>query len=170
MAASKSKTTDHLTVRAYIGDAKTLLAFNLTKRRAKNLAGFTIESRPQGLPTYYLYNTLRFETPGIHAQVATEPPNSSINAPFHKFRWLHVPGSVHQGLTPFFGPYTYVVTPRYFDDKKTLQPLDPALSVAINVDVQPFKKKKLELGFTRGYVQSQAFVNHFGLKALIRPK
>ena len=30
-------------VRAYQGDARTLLAFNLTKAKSKNLAGFTIQ-------------------------------------------------------------------------------------------------------------------------------
>jgi len=38
-----------------------------------------------------------------------------VNAPIHKFRWVHVPGQVHQGGTPAFGEYTYVVTPRYFE-------------------------------------------------------
>src|SRR5947209_20313119 len=112
---------------------------------------------------------LPIRIPGHHIQHESEPWNSSINSPFHKFRWLHVPGSVHQGLKPFLGRYTYVVTPRYFDDKRSLQALDPSLSVSLDVDVLPFRTKKLELGFTRGYVQSQAFVNHFGLKALIRP-
>jgi phosphatidylserine/phosphatidylglycerophosphate/cardiolipin synthase-like enzyme len=170
MAASAVEKADFLTVVAYAGDGKTLLAFNLTKQRAKNLAGFTVECRPQGKEAYYLHNMLRFEHPEEHAQVASEPPTSSINAPFHKFRWLHVPGSVHQGLKPFYGPYTYVVTPRYFDDQRSLQPLNPSLSLSIAVEVAPFKAESLELGFTRGYTQSQAFVNHFGLKALIRPK
>ena len=44
---------------AYIGDAKTLLAFNLTKAAAKNLAGFTIQYTPDGLPSHYIFNTLR---------------------------------------------------------------------------------------------------------------
>jgi phosphatidylserine/phosphatidylglycerophosphate/cardiolipin synthase-like enzyme len=170
LPASAEKKTDSLTVVAYAGDAKTLLAFDLTKQRAKRLAGFTIECRPQGQQAYYLQNSLRFERPEDHAQDAGEPPTSSINAPFHKFRWLHVPGSIHQGLKPFYGPYTYVVTPRYFDDQRSLQPLNPSLSASIDVDVAPFTTKSLELGFTRGYTQSQAFVNHFGLKALIRPK
>jgi phosphatidylserine/phosphatidylglycerophosphate/cardiolipin synthase-like enzyme len=164
-----TKQTPDLTVRGYVGDAKTLLAFNLPKAKAANLAGFTVECRPDGQPPYYLFNTLRFEHPERHAQVASEPSNSSINAPFHKFRWLHVPGSVHQGLKPFFGRYTYVVTPRYFDGNRSMLPLDPARSVSVSLDVGPFSSKKLSLGFTRGYVQSQGFVNHFGLKALIRP-
>jgi len=86
-----------MSLRAYAGDVKTLLAINLLdKSRAKNLAGITIECRPGGQRPYFLHNTLQFRTPGDHAQDASEPENSSINAPFHKFRWLHVPGSVHQ--------------------------------------------------------------------------
>jgi hypothetical protein len=171
MPSPATTKTNDLTVTAYAGDAKTLLAFNLPKRRTKNLAGFTIECRPQGQPSYYVLNQLRFEDPGRHAQDASEPPTSSINAPLHKFRWLHVPGSVHEGLKPFYGPYTYVVTPRYFDDRQSLQPLDPSLSAPVDVDVAPFTGPDgFELGFTRGYTQSQAFVNHFGLKARIQPQ
>jgi hypothetical protein len=159
-----------LTLKAYRGDAKTLLAFNLDKSAIKNLAGFTVQVTPGKLLPYYLLNELRFETPGDHAQDAKEPANSSLNAPLHKFRWLHVPGSAHQGITPFYGTYTYSVTPRYFDAKGSLQALDQTLSATIRVDIGPFQKTGLELGFTRGFTQSQAFVHHFGLKALIRPK
>src|SRR5262249_8751953 len=49
-------------------------------------------------------------------------------------------------------------------------PLDPALSASVTILVDTMKKGNLEVAFTRGYMQSQAFVNHFGLKALIRPK
>lgn len=157
-------------VRAYPGDAKTLLAFDLPKAGTKNLAGFTISCQPEGQEPYFLHNTLRFENPRDHAQDPREPVTSSINAPFHKFRWLHVPGSVHQGLAPAFGPYTYTVTARHFDDAGSLEPLDPALGTSVKVDVGPFAKGSLRLGFTRGFVQSQAFVGHFGLKAAIRPK
>jgi phosphatidylserine/phosphatidylglycerophosphate/cardiolipin synthase-like enzyme len=157
-------------VRAWQGDAKTLLAFNLGKADAKNLAGFTIQCQPSNGAAYYLLNNLQFEKPGDHAQLASEPPNSSINAPFHKFRWLHVPGSFHQGLQPSFGTYTYTATPRYFDTAGSLQPLDPGRSAAVKIDVQPFEKGNVALGFTRGFMQSQAFVHHFGKNALIRPK
>jgi hypothetical protein len=159
-----------LTLKAYRGDAKTLLAFNLDKSAIKNLAGFTVQVTAGKLPPYYLLNELRFQAPGDHAQDAKEPANSSLNAPLHKFRWLHVPGSAHQGITPFYGSYSYAVTPRYFDSKGSLQALDQTLSATIRVDVSPFQKIGLELGFTRGFTQSQAFVHHFGLKALIRPK
>src|SRR5215510_10841205 len=161
----------NLTTKAYQGDAKTLLAFNLPDRKsATNLAGFTIQCQPNGQDPYYLHNFLQFKTPGDHTQDAKEPPNSSINAPFHKFRWLHVPGSVHQGTKPFFGPYTYTVTPRFFDDQKSMTPIDTKLSASVTIDVKPFQKMGVDLGFTRGFTQSQAFVHHFGLKAIFRPK
>jgi hypothetical protein len=157
------------TVKAYSGDAKTLLAFNIDEPGAKGLAGFTIQITPAGHPSYYLHNTLQFEKPGDHAQDATEPPNSTINAPIHKMRWVHVPGSVHQGTRPFYGKYTYVVTPRYLEGNRVMLPIDPKLSLSVALDVAPFAKGNLELAFTRGFVQSQAYVNNFGPKAVIRP-
>jgi phosphatidylserine/phosphatidylglycerophosphate/cardiolipin synthase-like enzyme len=157
------------TVKAYQGDARTLLAFNLPDTQIKNLAGFTIQTKPDEQKRYYLYNMLRFEKPADHAQIASEPPNSSVNAPIHKFRWIHVPGSFHQGIRPFFGPYTYTVTPRYFNEQNSLLPLDASLSVSVTLDVKPFAKGNVELGFTRGFTQSQAFVNHFGRKAKFQP-
>jgi hypothetical protein len=168
--ASVSNSKGRFSVIAYEGDAKTLLAFNLDKDSTKNLAGFTIQCTPAGQPSYYLHNQLQFETPANHAQDPKEPPNSSLNAPIHKFRWIHVPGSVHQGLKPLMGKYTYMVTPRYFDAKQSLLPLDPGLSVAVDIDVVPFVKGNLRLGFARGFTQSQAFVHHFGKDALIQPK
>src|ERR1035441_7820064 len=163
-------TRNSLTVKAYQGDNKTLLAFNFaTKSRAQSLAGFTIACQPPGKPSYYLFNELRFQDPASHAQVASEPANSSVNAPIHKFRWVHVPGSFHQGEEPATGVYTYTVTPRYFDKAQSMQPLDTSLSVTVMVTVGPFSKGSVALGFTRGYMQSEAFTNHFGLKALLEP-
>jgi hypothetical protein len=159
-----------LAVKAYRGDAKTLLAFNLDQSKIKNLAGFTVQCQPQGKTAYYIQNSLQFQTPGQHAQDPKEPANSSINAPFHKFRWVHVPGLVHQGLEPSMGKYNYTVTPRYFDDNQSLLPLDHDLSISVDINVLPFQKSQLQLAFTRGFTQSQAFVYHFGLKAPISPK
>ena len=133
--ASVTTTKGHLTVRAHVGDAKTLLAFDLDKSATKSLAGFTIQTAPPGVTPYYIFNELQFKTPADHAQDATLPPNSSINAPIHKFRWLHVPGSAHQGLKPVYGKYKYTVMPRYFDSKSSLMPLDPALGAVIAVDL-----------------------------------
>ncbi|WP_197727297.1 phospholipase D-like domain-containing protein [Rhizobium ruizarguesonis] len=160
-----------ISVAAHRGDAKTLLAFDVLGEDArKGLAGFTIRVRPEGLPAYYLLNDLRFKHPEQHAREAAEPDDSTMNAPIRKFRWLHVPGLDHQGLDPKFGRYTYTVTPRYFDDDHRLRVLDPGLSVDVDVELAPFTIKNLKIGFTRGFVQSQAFSRHFGKEALLRPK
>ena len=96
-------------------------------------------------------------------------PELDINAPFHKFRWLHVPGKDHQGRNPFRGTYTYTVTARFFDANASLEPLDPAWSVSVDAEVVPFELEGLAVSFTRGYVQSQAFVHHFGVDGEIVP-
>ncbi len=162
--------SDVLSLVAYPGDAKTLLAWDLAADRRKGLAGFTIACKPPGKDEYYLWNQLQFEHPDQHAQDTSEPPTSSVNAPFHKFRWLHVPGLDHQGLEPAVGTYTYTVTPRYFGADEKLLPLDPSLSTSVEVPVGGFEKGSLRLGFTRGYVQSQAYVRHFGKKVQIVPR
>jgi phosphatidylserine/phosphatidylglycerophosphate/cardiolipin synthase-like enzyme len=165
------KQNSGLSVRAYQGDAKTLLAFNLTKAKIKNLAGFTIAYSPgETQQPLYVQNNLRFKDPSKHAQDASKPANSSLNSPIHKFRWVQVPGSLNQGTKPFYGAYTYTVTPRYFDETGSLLAIDPAKSLSVKLDVGPFNKGNVEVGNTRGFVQSQAFVHHFGPKAIIRPK
>jgi len=159
------------TVKAYIGDNKTLLAFNFaTQSAARNLAGFTIQCQPPGKPAYFLFNELQFQNPAKHAQVATEKPNSTANAPIQKYRWTHVPGTNHQGLNPIVGDYTYTVTPRFFDANQSMLPLDASLSASVTVHVGPFREGLLSLGFTRGYMQSEAFAHHFGAHAPLFPQ
>jgi hypothetical protein len=167
--SSVTATGKTLTLKAYRGDAKTLLAFNLAKADAKDLAGFTLQCKPPGKAAYYIFNNLRFRDPGKHTQIATEPAVSSVNAPIHKFRWVHILGTVHQGLQPAYGKYTYTVTPRYFDSSQSLTPIDPSLGASLSIEVAPFETSGLGLGFTRGYTQSQAFVRHFAKDAKIRP-
>jgi hypothetical protein len=166
---ARAKAQQRLTVKTYRGDAKTLLAFNLPDRAsATNLAGFTIQCKPPQGDSFFLQNSFRFENPGVHAQDSSEPSTSTINAPLHKFRWLHIPGAF-EGVKPVFGSYTYTVTPRFFDDSQSLISIDPNQSTSVNADVRPFATKGLTLGFTRGFTQSQAFVHHFGLKAPLQP-
>jgi hypothetical protein len=166
---SRSSPGGGFTVKTYQGDAKTLLAFNLPDREsARNLAGFTIQAEPPGKAPYYLLNRLQFQTPSNHTQIATEPPYSSANAPFHKFRWLYIPAST-DGTAVVYGSYVFRVTPRFFDENQSLEPIDPSLTVETRAVLGPFQTKGLELGFTRGFVQSQAFADHFGVKAPFRP-
>jgi len=165
-------TNHNFSVKAYVGDTKTLLAFNFQSAdNAKNLAGFTVFCQPPGqVPGYYLMNDLQFEDPSKHKQVAGEKPNSTANAPVQKYRWTHYPGSAHQGVSPALGDYTYTVTPRYFDSSASMQALDSSLSASVKVPVGPFKKGSVTLGFTRGYMQSGAYVHHFGKDTPVVPK
>ena len=168
--ASAIGSKNSFSVKAYGGDNKTLLAFNFaTQAAARNLAGFTIQCQPPGKPAYFLFNELQFKDPAKHAQVATEKPNSTANAPIQKYRWTHVPGMNHQGLNPIVGDYTYTVTPRFFDANQAMLPLDASLSASVTIHVGPFRKGLLSLGFTRGYMQSEAFAHHFGEHAPLFP-
>lgn len=167
-----SANKNSFTIKAYVGDKKTLLAFNFSdQQNARNLAGFTIFCQPPGpAQGYYLNNELRFENPQDHAQDNSAPPNSTVNAPIQKYRWVHYLGSAHQGLAPAIGNYTYTVTPRYFDNNHSMQKLDSSLSASVTVAVGPFKKGSVTLGFTRGYMQSEGYVRHFGKNTPVVPK
>jgi hypothetical protein len=165
--ATQSK--NQFTVKAYSGDNKTLLAFNFAdKSLATNLAGFTIQCQIPGGQPFYLYNFLQFETPGPPAPGTTDP-HLTVNAPIQKFRWVDFAHAGANGGPIVTGDYIYTVTPRYFDGKGTLLALDATKSVAVTVAVGPFVSGNLKLGFTRGYMQSQAYVRDFGQKTPVQP-
>jgi len=93
---------------------------------------------------------------------------STLYAAIQKYRWVHVPATFHQIQSVFYGTYKYDVTPRYLVDD-VLQPLDSDRTVTVSIDVSPFQSGKFQIGFTRGFVASQAYVNHFGNNSKVRP-
>ncbi len=138
MTSRSSSNSRGLTVTAHIGDFKTLLAFSFDKKeQATALAGFTVKVQPAQGEAYFLWNTLQFAKPSDHFQDSSEPVQSTLNAPLHAFKWLHVPGSVHSKDPPE-GDYTYIVTPRFFDANQSMKRVDNALSVKVTVPVKPF--------------------------------
>ncbi|MES1160711.1 MAG: phospholipase D-like domain-containing protein, partial [Bacteroidota bacterium] len=54
--------------------------------------------------------------------------------------------------------------------KGILLALDLSLSNSIDIQVGPFANGQLEMAFTRGFVQSQGFVHHFGPNAPFQPQ
>jgi phosphatidylserine/phosphatidylglycerophosphate/cardiolipin synthase-like enzyme len=50
-----------------------------------------------------------------------------------------------------------------------LQRLDHSLTVPVKIDVSPYKSGDFQIGFTRGFVESQAYTNHFGNNNKVRP-
>lgn len=154
----KEKKKNGLTVRAYRGDAMTLLAFNLDENKnTPEFVGFTIEFiAPGGSKRYAQNNMLNFD--GI------DEARPSTDAPFQKFRWLHVPGSRYQALNETkYGVYKYFVTPRYWDKSANkLASLDKGLTVELDIKVDAFDEENIYVSFTRGFATSQAYVSRFG--------
>jgi len=160
-------------VRAYKGDAMTLLCFDVDKKFIENFTGFSIKVTPPGenARAYYLYNRISY-SPDVIAASKLDPAKINIykmnNAPLQRFSWVHVPGTDSQVHDYVYGDYKYDVTPRYLIDNK-LQALDKELTVSIIIDVSPYKSGKTQINFTGGFIESQAYSRHFGLNNKIRP-
>src|SRR5437016_40022 len=141
-----------VTVRAHKGDTMTLLAFDLDEAKTKDFTGFTIQIKPKERSAYYLTNLLTYpKAIRTKNNIADKDMHSSLFAPIQKFRWVHVPATFHQIKTPYYGTYTYSVTPRYLVGD-ILQPLNDSLTVAVEIDVSPYKAGQFQIGFARGFV------------------
>jgi phosphatidylserine/phosphatidylglycerophosphate/cardiolipin synthase-like enzyme len=153
-----------LSVIAYKGDAMTLLAFDLDESKTTNFTGFSIRVTPPGKETYYLFNKLTF-SPEVfttsHIDKTKVWINSTEFSPIQKYRWVHTPATNHDINVCVFGDYEYFITPRYLINN-VLQPLDGNLTVSITINVSPYQSDNLQIGFTRGFIESQAYSRHFG--------
>jgi phosphatidylserine/phosphatidylglycerophosphate/cardiolipin synthase-like enzyme len=160
---------DLVGVRAHKGDATTLLAFDLDQSLLDNFVGFSVRVTQGNRPPYYLTNRLAF-APAILKKNGIDDKEklSSLYSPFQKFRWVHVPSSQHFVDNPFFGPYTYEVTPRYLVDD-VLKELDPNLTASVTIDVSPFRDGEIQVGFTRAFISSEAYAYHFSNNGKLRP-
>jgi phosphatidylserine/phosphatidylglycerophosphate/cardiolipin synthase-like enzyme len=162
-------TKNGVSVRAHQGDAMTLLAFDLTKAKTPNFTGFTVRITPGTRASFFMTNLLTYPAAILKKNnIKPADAGSTLFSPIQKFRWVHVPATFHQIDKPFYGTYTYDVTPRYMTDS-ILQPLDPKLTVSVSIDVSPYRSGNLQIGFTRGFVASQAYTHHFGNNSKIRP-
>ena len=165
----KKNGKDLVSVRAYKGDATTLLAFDLDESLVDGFVGFTISVKQGNRKPYYLNNRLCFK-PDILAKngIDAKEKYSSLYSPYQKFRWVHVPSSEHYVDNPYFGDYSYAVTPRYLDGD-LLRDLDPRLTVTLTIEVSPFHTGDMQVGFTRAFISSQAYTDHFGNNGKMRP-
>jgi hypothetical protein len=156
-------------VRAYKGDAMTLLSFDLDESLLENFVGFSIRVTQGNRKPYYLKNRLSFE-PAILAKNSIDDKEklSSLYSPFQKFRWIHVPSSEHYVDNPCFGKYTYDVTPRFLVDDVLKEP-DPGLTVSVTIDVSPFRDGDIQVGFTRAFISSAAYAYRFNNNSNLRP-
>ena len=151
-AARVAQTTDGVTLTAYSALGTVLLAFDLEQRLTDGLAGFAVSRRSPDGATAPLLNRLSFEqkiTAGTTPEQREWTP--SDRAPFQKFRWIDFPTEVRSGQ------YGYELSAVYFAGGS----LRRGPSVSVSLDLAPRAFGRLSLGFTRGYLSSQAYAERF---------
>lgn len=138
---------DGLTLKLYRGEGMALLAFDLAKAKATpDFVGFAVEVRPPGQDGWLpLRNRLRFDG----APPDTSTRFSSLEAPFQKFRWTHVPAEIRDG------DYGYRVTAMYMRPDGSLR---AGARVAERISLAPATIGGfVNVGFTRAFASSQAY-------------
>jgi len=142
-----------LRLAAHRGDRSVLLAMDLDEAEADHLAGFAIFAAAPGGKPRALPNRLSFSTRVTSATTAeTRTWHPSDEAPFQKFRWVDIPPTVIPGT------YDYrVVARRFGADRKLVD----GPSATISIDLLDDQMDRLAVGFTRGYISSQACAQRF---------
>jgi hypothetical protein len=142
------------TLKVHRGDGMVLLAMNWKQGKPPDeFVGFGIEYKePGGAQFWPVKNRLSFPGPGG----AVDPNKSStLRSPIQKFRWVHFP--LNADLP---GAFTYRVTPVFMNSKDELSLGDAQqVEIVLSRDTYP---GELNVAFTRGFVSSQAFVDHYG--------
>ncbi len=152
---SPSAGSDGFTFCAYAGDGAVLLAFDLDESRQKDLAGFAVEYTDPDGKTFPVLNRLSF----AQAITSTTTPEQrqytpTSEAPLQKFHWVHFPPDVKPGA------FTYRATAMLFQPGSETA-LTAGPSAEVEVALMPTGPAPFLLGFTRGYVSSQAYVDEF---------
>jgi hypothetical protein len=158
----KENSKNGFSLKAYRGSQMTLLSMNLEKKPEEGtFAGFTLfYINPKG-ERKAIQNMLNFE--------GREGVTNSDISPIQRFNWVHFPGS-YQQTGMLTGNYSYEATPRYFGSDRKLLPLDETMTVRVSdVIVDDFNDGKVNVGFTRAFVKSQAFSNRYGAKQKLIP-
>ncbi len=141
-----------ITAKAHRSDGSVLLAFDLDESLTPGLAGFAIQcTQPDG-KSYFLSNRLGFNSNAAQQSNGSEAFAPSNQAPFQKFRWVYFPEEVMPG------PYTYEIFAMYFDGSGGLK---QGASAQVQVELTPIQSGPLQIGFTRGFLTSQAYASRF---------
>lgn len=157
----ESKTTfQGLTFKLYRGEGAALLAFDLAQDLATpDFVGFSIEVRYPGATHWgVLHNRLHFDYPPTPERPRTFP---STEAPFQKFRWIHVPSEIPPGL------FRYRVTACYMGADGTLSK-GVGVEGQVSLEAQTISQF-VNIGFTRGFASSQAYGDRFDNETRILP-
>jgi phosphatidylserine/phosphatidylglycerophosphate/cardiolipin synthase-like enzyme len=146
---------DGLSLRAYRGDGSALLAFDVDPKLAPDLAGFAIECDPPTGKSYTLQNRLSFAQKITAGTTPAEREWTPTNqAPIQKFHWADYPSQVTRGK------FIYKATAMLFK-KDSEETIEAGPSAEVSIDLWDEGYGNFELGFTRGYLSSQAYAERF---------
>jgi hypothetical protein len=155
MTSQTTQQADGLTFAAYPGDGAVLLAFDVTQGLEQDLAGFAVEYTDPDGQTFPVLNRLGFKQA---ITSATTPEQRQFfptsEAPLQKFHWVHFPPDVKPGT------FTYKATAMLFQPGSETA-LTAGPSAEVGVVLMPLQRGPFQLGFTRGYISSQAYAEQF---------
>ncbi|MDB6026378.1 MAG: hypothetical protein JWM68_2601 [Verrucomicrobiales bacterium] len=147
------KSKDGFTMKLWRGERMCLLGFDVQKPE-NDLVGFAIECKEPGAAAFEpLRNRLAFSyAPGEVVNGDKQFP--STEAPFQKFRWIHFPHDVKDGI------YSYRATKMHMPKDG---PLKKGTSITLDISLDPVTYHNfLDVGFTRNFASSQAFREKLG--------
>jgi hypothetical protein len=160
-----SESANGLTLVVYRGEDMALLAFDVdTALRTPDFVGFGIEYRIGKNPSWFpVYNFLTFKMLRLQAEafVKTHPKEkpdfshkASLRSPIQRFRWIHVPSN------PINDIVTYRASALFWkaDNQAPVAKATVEATIDLGADTRP---KFLNVGFTRGYASSQAYLRNF---------
>jgi hypothetical protein len=134
------------------GDGMALVAMNWKMGKPPdNFVGFAIECKePGGAQFFPLKNRLSF--PGAGSAKGSNRL-STLLSPIQKFRWVHFPRNANLS-----GEFTYKVSPVFMDENKLSYGDVQEAKIELRRETYP---GQLNVAYTRGFVSSQAFVEHY---------
>jgi len=140
---------------AYAGDGAVLLCFDLDESRQADLAGFAVEYTDPDGKTFPVLNRLNFAQALTKATTPEQRQfTPTSEAPLQKFHWVHFPPDVKPGT------FTYKATAMLFKPGSETA-LTEGPSAEVEVALMPAAPAPFLLGFTRGYISSQAYAEEF---------
>lgn len=171
---------DGLSLVVYRGEDMVLLAFDIDERlRKPNFLGFGIQYRIGDKPDLHdVFNFLTFKAlrEGLEAARKTAKTDAekealkqksidtmkTMRSPIQLFRWAHVPSR------PIDGKVTYRVSAMFANGDR---PPVANATVEATIDVGSATRGKfLNVGFTRGFASSQAYIRRFQNDPNVLPK
>jgi len=153
---TNSKSIDGLSVKLWRGERMVLIGMDVNDPEP-DFVGFSIEEQSPGSNAFVaLRNRLNFSYGNQPASKAVNGFRNfpSTDAPFQKFRWVQFP------FDPKVGEYTYRVTKKHMKPDGTLVS-GTSITLDIYLDIVIYDGF-LDVGFTRNFASSQAYVDKYG--------